>query len=920
MKKKVLIVDDNDANLYLLKSLLEGEGFAVVAAKNGQEALEMAEADPPDMMVSDILMPVMDGYLLCRKCKADERLREIPFVFYTATYTEPKDEAFALSLGADRFVLKPQEPETLLEILTGLWKERSPADRAEPKPLGAEMDFFRQYNEVLFRKLEKKMLDLEVAHRKLKCLEEQYRLSFENVTDIVWTINCDFQILKMSPSVEKLLGYKPGELIGRSVVDLAKLFTPDAAERAMAEINSVLKGETTIPASVYALVAKDGTVKYGEISGSPILRNGAIIGMVSVIRDITERRRIDEAIRQSEKKYRELFDFLPIPLFEMDFEANITSANRATYETFRATEDDFKKGFQGWQLLSSEDMDKSAQNIQRLLKGEQIEATEYTLKRLDGSSFPALVVSRIIYSNDKPVGIRGAIVDITERKHAEKETRTVAEVGRIIGSSLEIGEVYERFADEVRKLIPFDRLRVNLIHAQSGTLRLVYMSGTAVATREEGDSGPMMGSLTEELIRTRTGFVVKETSLEDLIKRYPAAVSGYKAGIRSLLTVPLISHGEVIGSLGFRSKTPNAYAERDLPIAQRIGDQIAGAIANAQLFAQLKRTEVKLREDEERFRAIFEHSPVGKSLATPDGKIIQANKAFVDMLGYTIGEIEQIKFKQIIHPDDLAAARECVRILRAGEQKSCRFETRFIHKNGAIVWGAVSCTLLCDDQGSPLYFITAVANITDRKRADEALLNTMDRLRRSLAGTVQAIAMAVEVKDPYTSGHQKRASDLARAIATEMGLTDDRTDFVRTAASIHDIGKIAIPAEILSKPTKLSEIEFSLIKVHPQAGYNILKGIEFPWPLAEVVLQHHERMDGSGYPEGLKGEAILLEARIMAVADVVEAMASHRPYRPALGIEAALAEIEANKETLYDASVVEACLKLFRMGGYRLQT
>ena len=174
------------------------------------------------------------------------------------------------------------------------------------------------------------------------------------------------------------------------------------------------------------------------------------------------------------------------------------------------------------------------------------------------------------------------------------------------------------------------------------------------------------------------------------------------------------------------------------------------------------------------------------------------------------------------------------------------------------------------------------------------------------------------MKDPYTAGHQQRVSDLARSIAKEMGLSADQRDFIRTASAIHDIGKISIPAEILSKPTKLTNLEFNLIKTHAQSGYDILKDIEFPWPVADVVRQHHERMDGSGYPQGLKGNDILLEARIMAVADVVEAIASHRPYRPSLGIDFALDDISRNKGILYDADVVDACLKLFREKGYNL--
>ena len=177
----------------------------------------------------------------------------------------------------------------------------------------------------------------------------------------------------------------------------------------------------------------------------------------------------------------------------------------------------------------------------------------------------------------------------------------------------------------------------------------------------------------------------------------------------------------------------------------------------------------------------------------------------------------------------------------------------------------------------------------------------------------------METRDPYTAGHQRRVADLAQAIATEMKLAENQRDGLRMAGTIHDLGKVSIPAEILSKPTKLTEIEYQLIQAHPQTGYDILKGIEFPWPVAEMVLQHHERMNGSGYPQGLKGEEISTEAQILMVADVVEAMASYRPYRPALGVDAALEEIEKNKGILYDSRVVEVCLGLFREKGFSFE-
>jgi putative nucleotidyltransferase with HDIG domain len=189
-----------------------------------------------------------------------------------------------------------------------------------------------------------------------------------------------------------------------------------------------------------------------------------------------------------------------------------------------------------------------------------------------------------------------------------------------------------------------------------------------------------------------------------------------------------------------------------------------------------------------------------------------------------------------------------------------------------------------------------------------------------LHATVNALASTVEMKDQYTAGHQPRVTKLACAIAEEMGLSTEQIEGIRMAASIHDIGKIMVPAEILNKPGPLSEIQYEMIKMHPRAGYDILKGLKLPWPLADIILQHHERQDGSGYPQGLSGEEIMVEARILSVANVVEAMNAHRPYRPAYDIKEALAEISQNRGTFYDAAVVDACLRLFTEKGFILDS
>jgi putative two-component system response regulator len=195
----------------------------------------------------------------------------------------------------------------------------------------------------------------------------------------------------------------------------------------------------------------------------------------------------------------------------------------------------------------------------------------------------------------------------------------------------------------------------------------------------------------------------------------------------------------------------------------------------------------------------------------------------------------------------------------------------------------------------------------------------LQRLQQTLVETIEALGSALEMRDPYTAGHQRRVARLACAIASEMGLAGDALKAVCMAGLVHDIGKISVPSQILSKPSKLKETEMVLIREHSEAGYEILDKVHFPWPIADIVRQHHERLDGSGYPQNLVGEEIMLEARILAVADVVEAMASHRPYRAALGIAAALKEIEKNQDCLYDGEAVQTCLRLFREKGYQFK-
>jgi len=298
-----------------------------------------------------------------------------------------------------------------------------------------------------------------------------------------------------------------------------------------------------------------------------------------------------------------------------------------------------------------------------------------------------------------------------------------------------------------------------------------------------------------------------------------------------------------------------------------------------------------------------------------DGKILFVNEYALRISGYTREEIEGRSIFMFVHPADRQNAIQKFRIMTEGRLGPREYT--LITKDGRQILFEVNGDVLRGPDGVPFSVVSVCRDISGRKRAEKEFRRILERLRNAVGVTIQVMVSAVEARDPYTAGHQLRTADLARAIGTGMGLSQDKVDGIRMAGSIHDIGKLSIPAEILSKPTQLSKLEFSLIKEHPRKGYEMLKDVESPWPLAQIVLQHHERMDGSGYPQNLKGDAILVEARIMAVADVVESTASNRPSRPALGLNAALEEIKRNSGILYDGSVVDACLHLFRKKGYQ---
>ncbi len=330
-----------------------------------------------------------------------------------------------------------------------------------------------------------------------------------------------------------------------------------------------------------------------------------------------------------------------------------------------------------------------------------------------------------------------------------------------------------------------------------------------------------------------------------------------------------------------------------------------------------KWAEEALANSEEKFRKAFCICPEPMCInRLDDSTFVMINQAFTKATGYTGGEVIG---KTALECNFWKNAEDRQRMLNELKQKGeiTNFEAEFRSKDGGILQGMASSSMI-EIHGVQCY-LTIVRDITRHAQVEKELKDSLKQVRLAIGTTIQVLVSAVEVKDRCTSGHQRRTTDLARSIATEMGLPKEKIEGLRLAGIVHDIGKLTVPSEILNKPGVLSIIELSLIREHAQSGYDILKNVKSPWPLADIVHQHHERIDGSGYPRKLRGEEIILEARILAVADVIEAMCSHRPYRPAAGLDAALTEIEKNRGRIYDPVVADVCLKLFREKGYHFR-
>jgi PAS domain S-box-containing protein/putative nucleotidyltransferase with HDIG domain len=619
-----------------------------------------------------------------------------------------------------------------------------------------------------------------------------------------------------------------------------------------------------------AWVHEDGRVQWTRWECRPWYEaDGGVGGFIIYTEDITTRVVAEEALRQSQAQLRALVDTIPDLVWLKDPEGVYLSCNRRFEQFFGAPEQE---------IVGKTDYDFMAVELADFFRAHDRAATEAggPTRNEEEITFAADGHREILETIKTPVraadggllGVLGVGRDITVRKQSEQALRESEERFRRVSQSItDFAYSCAKQGDE-----PF---------------RFVWLTGAIER---------ITGYTEREL---REWGCWKRLVLEEDVPLFQDRVTGLAAGETGTCELRIRHRdGDVRWLASYAEMAPGEAGLHHLHGA-------------CQDITERKRAEAALRESEQRFKSFAERIP---GLITM--KDAEHHYVFVhapEGLGPVDGEHWQGRSPAEVWPPAEAVHSDRVAdLVLAGEVVEEVAE--WVRGGGPRYFRSLHFPIPTE-HGAPLVGGLSL-DITDEHEAQAEVLRHAERLRRTVEGAVLAMGHVVETRDPYTAGHERRVAELAVALGAELGLEPERLEGLRLAALIHDIGKIAVPAEILAKPGRLSEVEFNLIRQHARAGYEILAAIEFGAPVAEIVLQHHERLSGSGYPEGLRGESILLEARVLAVADTVEAMSSHRPYRPALGMDAALEEVRRGAGCDYDPEVAAACLRVVEEHGF----
>jgi len=617
---------------------------------------------------------------------------------------------------------------------------------------------------------------------------------------------------------------------------------------------------------------------------------------------INEHKRALKKVRQQNKFFNTVIESLPHPFYIIDaddytiLKTNSAAGLLPTSEMITCYELIHKKS----RPCNNREHPCPLDQVKKSKKLVTVQHRHYD--REGNPKFCEITAQPIFDDKGNITQIIASALDITDRKLADDLMHIQHDLAVALSAEHELSEGLRLCFDAAIRVSGMDCGGIYLVDEISGAFNLVFHKGLTP------DFVRSVSHYDADSDNARIVMAGKPVYNRHLNLGVPLDEAEIREGLLAMAIIPIHFQNRVIGCINIASHTVV-----ELPFSARSAlEIIASQIGSA---VERLKSEEAFRKSKARFRGLVDLLQQTVFEIDEKGDFSFVNAFGFESFGYTQEDIDKgLNALQLFIPKDRERVQENIRRVLNGENSRGNEYTALRKDGGTFPVIVYSSPII--GEGTPEGLRGILIDITERKRLIEERLNNLERLRRSLEETISALVSTLEARDPYTAGHQKRVAELAIAIATEMGLPNDQIDGIRMAGLVHDIGKIYIPSDFLNKTNHLNGPEYELFKSHCQVGYDILKTIDFPWPVAAMVLQHHERMDGSGYPQGLYGRDIILEARILAVADVIEAMSGHRPYRPAYSVGDALEEILHHKDSLYDPEVVDACLRVFYNKGF----
>jgi PAS domain S-box-containing protein len=733
--------------------------------------------------------------------------------------------------------------------------------------------------------------------------ERRFQLAFEDLSTGLAIIGTDGIFLKVNKSFCDMVGYEDSEILESRFDEMLPPGDREISGDIMAVFLSLEKPELPVQR---LLQTRDGRTVWTAMSISLIGDSEAGPSYFIVnFQDITEQKRIEDGLKEEELLYRSVVDLSLDPVAIADLDCRLTYVSQKLLLLLGYQKADLLGRDAGCLVTSGESSDIRPRVTGIVRQGIPAEIT-CSLQKKDGAALP--VSMNVSWINNEKGALASIVLSLRQSSAASAaphdpsvnviEPAGTASPDKTIETPVAVPPAEER----PRQAGEFENSPTSIILInEDTTIAAVNAAFETLSgyTREEieGKKSWIEFVAEEDRPRLKRYYVLRRVEPGSAPDTFEFKFTGRDGNVRDVVVYisSLPGSGQQSATLldlaGYRKDDTQLTPAETGPV------QEPGYLSDA----------------------ILEKIPAAIITTDLDGTIRLASQRTLDIMASgKAGALTGKSYFSLIRPGLVEDVREYVETLKTAGQIGRR-EFDFVRFDGNIVQGEVSASVAHDRDGLPAGLIFAIRNTAHRQLAEQKAEQSLEHLHKTLHDVITAMSKIIEMRDPYTFGHQERVSALAGAIAGEMGLSEEQLQGIEIAAKIHDIGKVYVPMEILSKPGRLSSIERQIIQAHARGSYDILKSVEFPWPVAEIALQHHERMDGSGYPGGLKGNEIRLEARILMVADVVEAMASDRPYRPSLGIEAALNEIKSKSGTLYDPAIAGICIKLFGEKGFSFE-